>query len=281
MTTTVGLRGSTPALPAEWAALDRFRSTGMNPSEFANIAATEDAFWWFQGMNRMLWSFLDAHLKAQTNGRALEVGCGTGWVSEQFGMRYPRWQIASMDLAPEGLRYARGRGLRALAQGDIRHLPYASQTFDALLALDVIAHLEGEEVGGALEEFARVLRPGGLLLLRASAFDLLRSRHSIFVHERTRVRRNSFLPTLERSGFEPIRHTYANSLLLPVALLKFRVWEPLTNSVPQSGLQRVPPLLNATLRQFLFAEAAWIRRGGSFPVGQSLWVLANNAESAP
>ncbi len=244
----------------------------MNPAEFANIAATEERFWWFQGMNRMLWDFLDHH--HSPGGLMLEVGCGTGGVSALFGRRYPESKVIAMDLAPEGLRYARDRGLSGLTLADMRSLPFAGNRVRTLLALDVLVHLEPGEERIALDEFARVLVPGGLLLLRVSAFPWLRSRHSSFVNERQRFRKQTLLPALERSGLTPIRHTYANCLLLPVTLFKFRVWEPLLNAPPESGLQPVPQMLNAALRSVLMAEAAWLRRGGSFPVGQSLWVLA-------
>ena len=65
-------------------------------------------------------------------------------------------------------------------------LPFAVEAFDALLSMDVLVHLKrGEEVR-ALSEFARVLKPGGLLVLRLGALNALRSRHSEFVRERQR-----------------------------------------------------------------------------------------------
>jgi SAM-dependent methyltransferase len=253
----------------------------MNPAEFANIAATEEGFWWFRGMNRMLWDFLDATLPVSAEGRALEVGCGTGYVSAELAKRYPGLKVVSLDLAPEGLRYAQQRGLRGLTQGDIRSLPYASGSFDVLLVLDVIAHLEPGEEQQTLPEFARVLAPGGLLILRASAFRWLRSRHSQFVNERQRYTAGGLLPVVRGAGFSLLRHTYANTFLLPVALFKFRIWEPLINATPESGLQPVPTPLNDALQGVLRAEAALLRAGVRLPVGQSLWVIARKMEKRP
>lgn len=250
----------------------------MNPAEFANIAATEEGFWWFRGMNRMLWDFLAASMPVSAQGRALEVGCGTGYVSAEFAKRYPGLKLVSLDLAPEGLRYAQQRGLRGLTQGDIRSLPYASGSFEVLLVLDVITHLEAEETEQAFREFARVLAPGGLLLLRTSAFPWLRSRHSQFVNERQRHTAGGLLPVVRGAGFSLLRHTYANTFLLPVALFKFRVWEPLTKATPQSGLQPVPTPLNDALEGVLRAEAALLRAGLRLPIGQSLWVMARKRE---
>ncbi len=255
-------------------------SAGINPAEFAHIAATEENFWWFKGMDRMLWDFLASHQQSFVGSPVCEVGCGTGWVSAQFQDRYPQCALTSLDLEAEGLGYARRRGLRQLVLGDIRRLPLNSEGFRMLLALDVIAHLASGEERQALAEFARVLAPGGLLVLRASAFRWLRSRHSDFVHERQRYTKGLLQPLLAANGLELVRATYANSLLLPVALFKFRVWEPLMQAEPESGLQPVRPLVNGILEQFLRVEAAWLRRGGSFPVGQSLWLLARKQEVA-
>lgn len=253
---------------------------GINPAEFAHIAATEETFWWFRGMDRMLWDFLLPLEHVFQDGAACEVGCGTGWVSAQFRERYPRCSLASLDLETEGLRYAQQRGLKRLVLGDMRELPFPAGTFRLLLALDVIAHLDKGEERSAIGEFARLLEPGGILLLRASAFRWLRSRHSQFVHERQRYTRGILEPVLAAHGLELIRSTYANSLLLPVALFKFRIWEPLSAAQPQSGLQPVHPLLNGVLERVLRAEAAWLRKGGSFPVGQSLWILARKRSSS-
>jgi SAM-dependent methyltransferase len=247
---------------------------GINPAEFAHIAAVEQSFWWFRGMDRMLWQFLDDCKPAFIGRTACEVGCGTGWISEGFTQRYPNTPLLSTDLELEGLSYARARGLQRLALADIRELPLPASSFGLVLALDVIAHLEAGEERRAFAEFGRVLEPGGILLLRASAFRWLRSRHSEFVCERQRYTLSQLKPLLRDNGLELVRSTYANTLLLPVAAAKFRIWEPLVRARPQSGLQSVNPLANTVLEQFLRLEAAWLRLGGHLPVGQSLWVIA-------
>ena len=245
----------------------------MNPAEFANIARAEQEFWWYRGMREILFRILDPIARARRFERILEAGCGTGHLSKLLRERYG-WAMFPLDLSREGLDYARRVGVERLAQGDIRTLPFRDAAFDALISLDVIVHLERGRECEALAEFARVLKPDGLLALRASALDMLRSRHSAFAHERQRFTRARLAAAVSRVGFRVERVTYLNSLLLPAALFKFRVWEPLTGAPPQSGVQSVAKWLDRLLYLPLRLEAAWIGRGGVLPVGQSLVVVA-------
>jgi ubiquinone/menaquinone biosynthesis C-methylase UbiE len=247
----------------------------MNPAEFDNIARAERDFWWYRGMREILFRALDPVVTKGAN--ALEAGCGTGYLSKSFKERYG-WRMTPLDLGREGLEYARGYGLDRLIQGNVMALPFAAESFDAVVSMDVLVHLpRGEEVQ-ALSEFARVLKPGGLLVLRLAAFEMLRSRHSEFVQEQQRFTRAELLASLKIAGFEIVRATYLNSLLLPVALFKFRVWEPLTKAPPGSGVEvartGVANVLDGLLYLPLRAEAAWIGRGGTFPLGQSVLALA-------
>ena len=67
------------------------------------------------------------------------------------------------------------RGGPTHVAADIAALPFQLASFHAVMSM----------------EFARVLKPGGLLVLRASALDSLRNRHSIFAMERQRFSRSS------------------------------------------------------------------------------------------
>ena len=67
---------------------------------------------------------------------------------------------------------------------------------------------------------------------------------------------------------------YANTLLLPVALAKFRIWEPLIGEEPASGVEPVAPWLDRLLGAPLAAEAALIGAGVNLPMGQSVVVVA-------
>ncbi|MCA2971636.1 MAG: class I SAM-dependent methyltransferase [Acidobacteriaceae bacterium] len=245
----------------------------MNAAEFANIAKAENAFWWYRGMRQILFGLLDHRTGRRNFQRVAEIGAGTGHFALALQERYG-WPMYPLDLGWEGLEFGKTLGVQRMVQADMCRLPYRDQAFDAVVSMDVIVHLPRGQEDEAMAEFARVLPPGGFLAMRVSALDILRSHHSIFAHERQRFTKSRLLDLAERNGFRPLRCTYANSLLLPVALLKFRVVEPLFGGEPSSGVEPVAPWLDRLLYAPLAAEAAMISRGLNLPIGQSLILLA-------
>jgi SAM-dependent methyltransferase len=244
----------------------------MNPAEFDTLRRSESELWWFRGMRRILFNLLDPYARRRQAARVLEAGCGTGYFAGLLAERYG-WSMFPSDLSRDGLTIARSRGISRLCQADIAYCPFRTEAFDVLLSLDVLVHFPKGEERAALAEFHRVLTPGGLLVLRVSALDLLRSRHSEFTHERQRFTRGRLQNLVQDYGFKVLRCTYANSLLLPVAIARFRVWEPLLRKSPASGTAPLTPWLDRLLFTPLAVEAAMIRRGINFPAGQSLILI--------
>jgi SAM-dependent methyltransferase len=245
----------------------------FNAAEFANIARHEESFWWYRGMRAIQLGVLKPYLERGAIHRALEAGCGTGYLARwlQHELKLP---LVAMDYSAEGLRFGAAEGLDCASQGSILELPFASGSFDFAMSFDVLQQFAPGEERRALVELARVLKPGGVLALRVSAFRALRSRHSEFVCERQRYTRPQLRRLVEDAGFRVARATYANALLSPVALLKFRLVEPLQSKQAESGIQEAPGWLDGALYRMLAAEAAWLRAGFNLPCGQSLLLMA-------
>jgi SAM-dependent methyltransferase len=245
---------------------------GMNPAELTNIARNEQDHWWYRGMRSILRAIIHRHLPHKSEGRILEAGCGTGYMSHCLRGEYG-WKLFPIDLETAALRYVRGFKVPNATQGDIRWLPFQDASFDLVLSLDVLIHVARGDEMRCIGEFFRVTKPGGLLLLRAAAFDSLRSRHSEFIDEKQRFTRGKLMRAVRQSGFRVLECTYANSLISPVALAKFRIWEPLMRRPPATGIEAVPGWLNTLLYLPLALEAKWIGCGRRLPVGQSLILI--------
>jgi SAM-dependent methyltransferase len=245
----------------------------MNPAEFDNIARCERELWWFRGMERIFFRFARPFASGRAMQRVLEAGCGTGAMSQAM-LRELGWPLYPADLAAQGLEHATAMGLTRLTQSNVLAQPFRDNSFDCVVCLDVIAHLTRGEDLAAFQEFQRILKPGGLLLLRTAALSILRSRHSEFVGERQRYTASRLQLLCRESGLQVLRLTYLNSLLMPVALFKFRIWEPLTGAPPASGVALPAPWLNRLLEVPLRLEERLIGAGAALPAGQSLLLAA-------
>jgi SAM-dependent methyltransferase len=250
----------------------------MNPAELANIARCEKEFWWYCGMEQILFRVLDPIVKRRQrpSTAAVEAGCGTGYMSSRLEQRYG-WRMFSADLERQALQYAQGHGCRRLAQADIAALPFPDRSFDAAVSLDVMVYIPRGQESQVIQELVRVVAPGGLLVLRTAALEMLRSHHAEFTGERQRFTRSQIMQLASRHGVKVLRCTYANSVLLPVALAKFRLIEPLMSNQPESGVQPIAPWLDRLLYSVLKLEAGWLGSGMNLALGQSLILIGERA----
>ena len=114
---------------------------------------------------RTLYPILLEQLAQIPHRSVLDVGCGTGELLRKVGDRFPETARAGLDLSEQMLTVARGKlgeGVE-LVLGDAERLPFADGRFEVLLCCDSFHHYPNPEA--AVDEFARVLQPGGILLL--------------------------------------------------------------------------------------------------------------------
>lgn len=89
--------------------------------------------------------------------RVLELGCGTGEFTEDFARTGA--SVTAIDVSPELLAAARARGTAArFLIADATALPLGDASLDAVVGSSILHHVE---LGPAVAEMRRVLRPGG------------------------------------------------------------------------------------------------------------------------
>jgi SAM-dependent methyltransferase len=107
------------------------------------------------------WRTLRPLLKA--DARVLEAGCGLGqWV---IYLSRQGFNALGLDFSPRLISEVRSNHSEVpWLAGTIQHMPLATGSLDAVISWGVIEHDE-EGPGAALQEFARVLRPGGIAVV--------------------------------------------------------------------------------------------------------------------
>jgi len=101
--------------------------------------------------------------------RLIDIGCGTGRFLSQVKSNWPRLHVTGVDLSPYYLSEARDRlsswSRVSLVEGAAEKLPYADCGFDIVTSVYLLHELPRRVRHAALSEMARVLKPGGLLVL--------------------------------------------------------------------------------------------------------------------
>ena len=116
---------------------------------------------------RRWWVLLGQRLRERRGTRVFDLGCGIGRHAHYLAS--VGFECAGVDASQAGLQFARERARSAGLQieyrdGTFYDLPYPAQTFDAVIAWNVLYHGSGELARKAFAEIERVLRPGGLLV---------------------------------------------------------------------------------------------------------------------
>ena len=152
-------------------------------------------------------------------------------------------------------------------------LPAQSESVDVITALDLLEHIPDD--AAAVAEMARVLRPGGILLVMVPALPFLWSEHDEALDHLRRYRARQLREILEGAGLKVERLSPLITLLLaPIGALRLlqRILRR-KNAHPETAFIVPPALVNVLLTWLLWLESRWAVRW-NLPVGVSLMGVA-------
>ena len=125
-----------------------------------------------------------------------------------------RGTVTGVELASQSLEVARARGVGAVLAGSLDDpLALDDDAFDLAVALDVLEHVRDDD--GALRELARVIAPGGRLLVTVPQYGWLWGEHDVLAHHHRRYTRSLLLERAAAAGLQAERVTSFNTMLLP------------------------------------------------------------------
>jgi SAM-dependent methyltransferase len=217
-------------------------------------------------------------------GRALDVGCGPGALTEQLAMRFGETEVAGVDPSESFVAAASARHPWAdIRHGVAEHLPFDDDTFAASLA-ELVVHFMTDAAAG-VREMVRVTRSGGVVAACVWDFAGGRAPQSLFyaalgsvvtvVDDESRLvgaRAGELAALLRDAGCTAIEES---ELTVSVEYATFEDWwTPYTLGVSPAGRQRaiLPQLERDDVRDrcreqqlpeppFTITATAWSARG--------------------
>jgi SAM-dependent methyltransferase len=240
----------------------------VSPAVVGSASIAQPRYWWYQARESLLRSAFERYVAGV--GPVLDVGSADG---PSVGWLRGSGRVVSLDIDPRGLT-APGVCGSALA------LPFADGSFDVVAAFDVVEHCRPE--GTAVAELARVLAPGGRLLVSVPAYQWAWTQFDDLNGHHRRYTRSRAVHALTAHGLVVERATYAFMGTFP-AFAAERLSRRLVDSVhaPHPGLQdgqvpplpRVHPVVERLLTGLCRLDETLLRRH-DLPFGSSVLVAA-------
>ena len=240
----------------------------MKPGQLELLRAVEDVHWWHRTLQVQVLEALRHHVRP--GATVLDAGCGTGGLLA----RLSEYSTCGCDASARAVELCSARGLARVTQARVESLPYADETMDAVLSLDVLYHAEVDDTV-ALREMSRVLRPGGILIVNTAAFECLRGAHDEAVCGARRYRKAALAAQVTAAGFEVQIASYWNAWLFPALWLRRRFFKAV-----HGDLKLPPRWLNSLLERVARLDA-WICRCLRVPWGSSILLVAVKTTDAP
>jgi SAM-dependent methyltransferase len=201
-----------------------------------------------------------------------DVGCG--WGVNLEALEAAGYRVVGLDISRRVLELI-DRPSRRLIEADINQpLPAHHESHDALLALDVIEHLDDDR--GAVNRLAGLLRPGGLAVLSVPALPELFSEF-----DRIQGHRRRYVPETLRAAFAgsglAVRETFWWGAWMVPVLRRMRRQQgrgSLTNSTTYADYLRLPPWPAAPVMKLMYSWEKGRTLRGRLRIGTSLFAVA-------
>jgi 2-polyprenyl-3-methyl-5-hydroxy-6-metoxy-1,4-benzoquinol methylase len=247
----------------------------MDENFYKNYFEFEKSHWWFRVREKLIFYLLKKYssTNSTTQLKILDFGCGSGILAGK--LQNIGYQTVGVDMSKKAINYGKTQGVKNLSFFDGNCLEFQNKSFDFVLALDVLEHIENEKP--ILTEFVRVLADKGTVIITVPAFMFLWGIQDETSHHYQRYNMSQLTSLVDSVSFEVVRKTYFNTFLFPpIALIRiFSRWLNLKNR--QSDFSLNNRLVNRLLYKVFDFERRLLNFF-NFPFGVSILLILRKNE---
>ena len=161
--------------------------------------------------------------------------------------------------------------------GSAENLPIQHSTYDVILALDIIEHIENDNL--VLSEIFRALKTDGALVVFVPAYQFLWSFQDDISHHKRRYDANDLKYKIMQAGFEIKKLSYVNSFLFPVVWLGRHVLRTFPGFFKISSESQMNPTWMNRFLYLIFKAEMPLLRFMNFPFGVSILCVCKKPNS--
>lgn len=186
----------------------------MRQDLYAELYQVENSHWWHQHKRAVCLQ----RISRMKTGKVLDIGAGTGKILEE--LKAHGWQAKGVDAEPAAAQECKKRGI-ILQTCDVgnKSLPYQSNSFDLVLTLDFLEHVQNEIQ--VINKIKRVLKPDGKLLISVPAYPRLYSYWDKMLGHYRRYSKADLTQLIKKSGLKiEFLSYYFSWLLLPAVIIR-------------------------------------------------------------
>ncbi|HMQ63711.1 MAG TPA: methyltransferase domain-containing protein [Flavilitoribacter sp.] len=232
----------------------------------------ERTHFWFVARRKKVISLMEIG----AGKKYLDIGCSSGFLlSELIDSGAAPDQVYGVDISDEAIAACKAKGLDQVFKMDATRIELPENHFDYIVASDCLEHLNEDR--RALDNWQKLLKPGGRLILFVPAYMFLWSPHDVVNHHFRRYTSKELTGKVLDAHFTVQRHGYWNfTLFLPILfyrLLRKALQKLGRLESPDADLKPSPAIVNRILLGLLRAENV-LTRYLRFPFGVSVYCIA-------
>ena len=149
--------------------------------EYLKMSEVETELWWYKALHYRILNEIIRNYEAKKDIHILDSGCGTGGLMLFLkGKGYTN--ITGFDLSEVALDFCRRKQLIVSKEDVFEYeVNHKGMTFDVIVSSDVLCYIDLDKHQKIIDDFYKMLKPGGILLINLPAFNVFKGEHDIAV----------------------------------------------------------------------------------------------------
>lgn len=246
----------------------------MRQNLYSELYAVENSHWWHRHKRLAVIRLLDK--LNITQGRILDIGCGTGKMLEE--LKQSGWEAEGIDKSVLAQKECLKRGLKIKLADAAERLPFKNNSFRIVLALDFLEHIQDDQK--VVREIKRVLKPNGIILVSVPAYPKLYTYWDKMLGHQRRYSSHGLKQLFSQADLKVIFLSYYFSwLLIPVLAIRL-IKKNAQNKNISDFKTNTDNFLIVYIIKLLGQVELWLLKYIKIPFGLSLICLATTQKNS-